>query len=123
LPDNPAEDQIRTGERFYYSALNCYQTWLSCSSCHDEGRMDTLNWDLQNDGTGNPKQTKSHIYLKQNAANQRQRLPRECLGFRTRRIPKYRVPGSTRGPGAGDLRVHQTRWSPSPAPTWAPTAS
>ena len=62
LPDNPAEDQIRTGERSYYSALNCYQTWLSCSSCHDEGRMDTLNWDLQNDGTGNPKQTKSHIY-------------------------------------------------------------
>jgi cytochrome c peroxidase len=62
LPDNPDEDQIRTGERSYYSALNCYQTWLSCSSCHDEGRMDTLNWDLQNDGTGNPKQTKSHIY-------------------------------------------------------------
>jgi len=62
LPDNPADDQIRTGERFYYSALNCYQTWLSCSSCHDEGRMDTLNWDLQNDGTGNPKQTKSHVF-------------------------------------------------------------
>jgi mono/diheme cytochrome c family protein len=62
LPDNPAEDQIRTGERFYYSALNCYQNWLSCSSCHDEGRMDTLNWDLQNDGTGNPKQTKSHVF-------------------------------------------------------------
>jgi DNA-binding beta-propeller fold protein YncE len=62
LPDNPAEDDIRTGERFYYSALNCYQKWLSCASCHDEGRMDTLNWDLTNDGTGNPKQTKSHLF-------------------------------------------------------------
>lgn len=62
LPNNPAEDQIRTGERYYYSALGCYQTWLSCSSCHDEGRPDSLNWDLQNDGTGNPKQTKSHIF-------------------------------------------------------------
>ena len=62
LPNNPEEDQIRAGERYYYSALDCYQKWLSCSSCHDEGRPDGLNWDLQNDGTGNPKQTKSHIY-------------------------------------------------------------
>jgi DNA-binding beta-propeller fold protein YncE len=62
LPNNPAEDEIRTGERFYYSALNCYQKWLACSSCHDEGHPDGLNWDLINDGTGNPKQTKSHIY-------------------------------------------------------------
>jgi DNA-binding beta-propeller fold protein YncE/mono/diheme cytochrome c family protein len=63
LPNNPAEeDEIRAGERYYYSALKCYQTWLSCSSCHDEGRPDTLNWDLGNDGTGNHKQTKSHIY-------------------------------------------------------------
>jgi hypothetical protein len=62
LPDNPAEDQIRKGERYYYSAMNCYQMWLSCSSCHDEGRPDGLNWDLQNDGTANPKQTKAHIY-------------------------------------------------------------
>jgi DNA-binding beta-propeller fold protein YncE len=62
LPNNPDEDQIRMGERYYYSALNCYQNWLSCSSCHDEGRPDGLNWDLTNDGTGNPKQTKSHVY-------------------------------------------------------------
>jgi hypothetical protein len=62
LPNNPAEDQIRMGERYYYSALNCQQNWLSCASCHDEGRPDGLNWDLQNDGTGNPKQTKSHVF-------------------------------------------------------------
>ncbi len=63
LPGNPdKEDVVRTGERYYYSAMYCYQTWLSCSSCHDEGRPDGLNWDLQNDGTGNPKQTKAHVY-------------------------------------------------------------
>jgi DNA-binding beta-propeller fold protein YncE len=62
LSNIPAEDQIRAGERFYFSALNCQGKWLACSSCHDEGRPDGLNWDLQNDGTGNPKQTKSHIY-------------------------------------------------------------
>lgn len=67
LPNQPEEDQIRMGERYYYSALNCYQTWLSCSSCHDEGRPDSLNWDLQNDGTGNPKQTKSHIFSSETA--------------------------------------------------------
>jgi DNA-binding beta-propeller fold protein YncE len=62
LPSNPAEDQIRAGERFYHSAMNCYQNWLSCSSCHDEGRSDGLNRDLMDDGTGNPKQTKSNIF-------------------------------------------------------------
>lgn len=62
LPNDPGEDETRRGERYYYSALDCYQQWLSCSSCHDEGRPDSLNWDLSNDGTGNPKQTKSHVY-------------------------------------------------------------
>jgi DNA-binding beta-propeller fold protein YncE len=61
LPDNPAEDLIRKGERAYHSAMACYQNWLSCSSCHDEGRADGLNRDLMDDGTGNPKQTKSNI--------------------------------------------------------------
>jgi MYXO-CTERM domain-containing protein len=62
LPDNPAEDKIRMGERYFHSAMNCYQSWLSCSSCHDDGHADGLNWDLQNDGTGNPKQTKSLVF-------------------------------------------------------------
>jgi DNA-binding beta-propeller fold protein YncE/mono/diheme cytochrome c family protein len=61
LPNNPSEDQIRMGERYFHSAMNCYQGWLSCSSCHDEGHADGLNWDLQNDGVGNPKQTKSLV--------------------------------------------------------------
>jgi len=38
----------------------CFQQWMSCASCHQEdGTMDALNWDLINDGTGNPKNAKS----------------------------------------------------------------
>ena len=36
-----------------------FQQWQSCASCHPDGRSDALNWDLLNDGEGNPKNTKS----------------------------------------------------------------
>jgi DNA-binding beta-propeller fold protein YncE len=61
LANNPAEDQTRKGERFYNSGKNCYQHWLSCATCHEGGRMDALNWDLLNDGQGNPKNARSHV--------------------------------------------------------------
>jgi DNA-binding beta-propeller fold protein YncE len=61
LGANPAEDQIRQGERYYHSARQCYQQWLTCATCHEGGRMDGLNWDLKNDGQGNPKNTRSHV--------------------------------------------------------------
>jgi DNA-binding beta-propeller fold protein YncE/cytochrome c peroxidase len=61
LADNQAEDQIRTGERLFNGAKYCNQHWLSCATCHEGGRMDSLNWDLMNDGQGNPKNTKSHV--------------------------------------------------------------
>lgn len=61
LSNNPPEDQIRKGERLFYGGKNCYQKWLSCSTCHEGGRMDGLNWDLLNDGQGNPKNTRSHV--------------------------------------------------------------
>ena len=35
----------------------------SCASCHsDDARVDGLNWDLLNDGLGNPKNTKSLVW-------------------------------------------------------------
>ncbi|MBQ4144201.1 MAG: hypothetical protein IJD43_12095 [Thermoguttaceae bacterium] len=37
----------------------CFQQWQSCASCHPYTRMDGLNWDLMNDGLGNPKNAKS----------------------------------------------------------------
>ena len=48
------------GEMYFHDATWCFQQWQSCSSCHPGGaRVDGLNWDLMNDGLGNPKNTKS----------------------------------------------------------------
>lgn len=53
-------DQIRRGEMYYHDARICFQNWQSCSSCHPgDGRADGFNWDLLNDGIGNPKNAKS----------------------------------------------------------------
>lgn len=57
----PRPTPQRLGEQLFHDADICYQQWLSCSSCHPDGRMDSLNWDLMNDGTGNPKNTKSML--------------------------------------------------------------
>jgi len=50
----------RRGEMLFHDASLCFQNWQSCASCHPSGaRVDALNWDLLNDGIGNPKNTKS----------------------------------------------------------------
>jgi len=61
LPLGPARELTpeRLGERNFNDATMCFQHWQSCASCHPDGRADGLNWDLLNDGMGNPKQTKS----------------------------------------------------------------
>lgn len=51
----------RRGEQLFHDAFLCAQQWQSCASCHPEGRVDGLNWDLLNDGEGNPKNTKSML--------------------------------------------------------------
>ena len=52
----------RNGEMYFNDAAICFQGWQSCASCHDDdGRVDALNWDLTNDGIGNPKDTKSLV--------------------------------------------------------------
>lgn len=44
----------------FNDASICFQSWQSCASCHpSDARPDALNWDLLNDGLGNPKNTKS----------------------------------------------------------------
>ncbi len=62
LGTQPAETDERAGERLFYDAEQCMQHWLSCASCHPNTRADGLNWDLLNDGIGNPKNTKSLVY-------------------------------------------------------------
>ena len=60
-PD-PSRDRARRGEMLYNDGSMCFQQWQSCASCHPDGRVDGLNWDLLNDGMGNPKQTRSELY-------------------------------------------------------------
>lgn len=55
----------RKGERFFHDADLCFQHWLSCVTCHPEARIDGLNWDLLNDGMGNPKSAKSMLLAHQ----------------------------------------------------------
>jgi len=61
-PEKPLS-VARKGEMFFHDATLCFQKWQSCSSCHPgEARPDALNWDLLNDGLGNPKNTKSMLF-------------------------------------------------------------
>ena len=51
---------IRKGEVLFNDASLSYQKWNSCTSCHTgDGRASALNWDLLNDGVGNPKNIRS----------------------------------------------------------------
>ncbi|NQV35282.1 MAG: c-type cytochrome [Phycisphaeraceae bacterium] len=60
------ESLARTGERLFNDAGLCFQSWQSCGSCHtSDARVDALNWDLLNDGLGNPKNTKSLLLAHQ----------------------------------------------------------
>jgi cytochrome c peroxidase len=45
----------------FNDASLCYQRWMSCGTCHPDARVDGLNWDLLNDGLGNPKNNKSML--------------------------------------------------------------
>jgi len=57
---------IRKGEMLFNDAELCFQGWQSCSSCHpSNARSDALNWDLLNDGLGNPRNTKSLLLAHQ----------------------------------------------------------
>ncbi|MDO4570704.1 MAG: cell surface protein [Planctomycetia bacterium] len=55
-----------TVERYGHQCFNdgtlCFQQWQSCASCHPYTRNDSLNWDLMNDGLGNPKNAKSLLF-------------------------------------------------------------
>lgn len=64
LGPKPALSAARRGELHWNDATTCFQAWLSCASCHPDARMDALNWDLLNDGMGNPKNAKSMIYAR-----------------------------------------------------------
>ena len=52
---------VRKGEMFFNDASLCFQMWQCCATCHPDARSDGLNWDLMNDGMGNPKSSKSML--------------------------------------------------------------
>ena len=61
LGTQPAPHLARQGEAIFNDAGRCFQRWLSCASCHADARADGLNWDLLNDGLGNPKNARSLV--------------------------------------------------------------
>jgi len=61
LNDELDISQQRTGRMLFNNAELCFQQWQSCASCHPDARVDALNWDLMNDGLGNPKNVKSML--------------------------------------------------------------
>jgi cytochrome c peroxidase len=62
LGKKPQWDEVRHGEVLFHDGRLCLECWQSCASCHPEGRADALNWDLLNDGEGNPKNTLSLLW-------------------------------------------------------------
>jgi YVTN family beta-propeller protein len=62
LGPKPVMNIVRLGEFYFHDAEICFQGWQSCASCHPgDARVDALNWDLLNDGMGNPKNNKSML--------------------------------------------------------------
>jgi cytochrome c551/c552 len=59
-PEDPWSP-VRKGKFLFNNAGTCFQQWLSCASCHPDTRTDALNWDLLNDGMGNPKNATSML--------------------------------------------------------------
>ena len=57
----PKMTEARRGEMLFHDATLCFQQWQSCATCHPDARVDALNWDLLNDGLGNPKNTRSLV--------------------------------------------------------------
>jgi YVTN family beta-propeller protein len=63
LGPKPPMSPERRGELYFNDARICFQNWHSCATCHPgDARVDALNWDLLNDGIGNPKNTKSMLF-------------------------------------------------------------
>ncbi|MDR0390515.1 MAG: c-type cytochrome [Planctomycetaceae bacterium] len=64
LGQKPVLTAARRGEIYWNDASPgfCFQSWHSCASCHPDARMDAYNWDLLNDGMGNPKNAKSLVW-------------------------------------------------------------
>ena len=75
LGPKPQWSVARRGESLFHDATVCFQHWQSCASCHPDARVDGFNWDLMNDGLGNPKNTRNMLMVHRSA-------PAMALGVR-----------------------------------------
>jgi len=55
----PTLTDRRLGEALFQDAGLLLGKIYSCTSCHPDGRADGINWDMMEDGLGNPKNTRS----------------------------------------------------------------
>lgn len=53
---------VRKGHMLFSDATLSFQKWLACTTCHPDSKTDAVNWDLLNDGMGNPRNTKNLLY-------------------------------------------------------------
>lgn len=60
----PPPDAARRGEILFNSGKMTFQGQFTCASCHPHGGSDGLVWDLERDGIGNFKKTKSLLGVK-----------------------------------------------------------
>ena len=57
----PVLNAVRRGEILFHDGEASSESWHSCATCHPDARVDGMNWDLLNDGTGNHKSSKSML--------------------------------------------------------------
>ena len=101
----------------FNDATICFQHWQSCGSCHPDARVDGLNWDLLNDGLGNPKNTRSMLLVHQGGPAMSLGVRENGRGGRPRRHHPHPLRRPARGRRPGDRRVPQVaRAGAQPAP-------
>ena len=115
LGASPAPDAARRGEIDFHDATLSYQHWLACSTCHPEARADGLNWDLLNDGIGNPKNTRSLLQAETRGPMMSQGVRSDFhsavqAGFR---FILFREPQGTE---VRDVEAYLTSLRPEPSP-------
>ena len=115
LAPGAAETAARAGERIFFDATRCFQHWQSCATCHPYGRNDALNWDLLNDGMGNPKQSKSLLRSIQTPPAMISGIrPRAEIAIRTG--VRYILFATIDEAEAGQIEAYLTEMKPIPSP-------
>ncbi len=105
----------RKGERAFCDANSCFQHWQSCATCHPDTRMDGLNWDLLNDGIGNPKNTRSMLLSFQTPPSM-SLGEREDAAFAVRSGFKFIQYTAVSAEDASAVDAYLTALKPTPSP-------